>query len=917
MKKIFAFRALQYLFIPLLAGCSGGGSDAIDKLFGGSLATPILTSIPDQIVSQGDLLKVDVNNIQGGQPGTDEDMSYTCTFDRDLNGVVTAGIPCTDLPDSTVTFSSSAGVLSWTPGPTVLGGFEFKITGADKKGKTYDEIFTVSVRLKFNGIGLYNQITGVSVNVNWTPNLAAQSYQIFKLNPLSGQYELFQTVTGGAQSGTTLTGLSPNTGYTLRVQAVDVLGNLDGNVVSRSFTTTELVKFGMSPSTSTLAAGTPIAITVSAFNANGTPQTVGGVTLTPQIQSGTSTGTFSSVTDHDNGTYTFSFTPTVVGTPIEIEVTTNMSFFLQNTVSLTILPGPPSSANSSILASAGTVVSGQSVGLTATVRDAYNNPITDDSLISIVKSGGSSTGNLGPITHQGNGVYTSSYTGILAGTAQTIRVAVSGTPLTPSASVQVIPGAPVSAQSTVTVSSATVASGDSVNVSATLRDVNGNPVPSGILVSFNKSGGTSTGTFGSVTTSGNGVYNTTYTGVAAGTAQTLSVTVDGLTLTPSATVQVLPGAPSLANSTLTTSSHSIASGNFATLTATLRDANNNPIASSSTVAFTKTGGTSTGNFGILNDQGGGVYSIRYTGVTSGTDQTIGVTINGTALGLTTNLGVVPGLPSASQSSISSSAASVVSGQSVNVTATLRDANNNLIPSGILVGFSKTGGTSTGSFASVTNVGNGTYTTTYTGTNAGTAQSLGILIDGIELGPTTSVAVVPGAVHLANSSLIIGSGSLLSGTNTTITATLRDSNNNPISGSATVTFSKTGGTATGNFGTVTNQGGGVYTVTYTGIQAGTDQTIRVLINAVDVGFTVAVGVTPAAPSLTNSTITVSSATVQSGSDVTVTATLRDLNNNTISSGYLVGFSKVGGTSTGNFSAITNAGNGIYTTVYSAI
>ena len=82
-----------------------------------------------------------------------------------------------------------------------------------------------------------------------------------------------------------------------------------------------------------------------------------------------------------------------------------------------------------------------------------------------------------------------------------------------------------------------------------------------------------------------------------------------------------------------------------------------------------------------------------------------------------------------------------------------------------------------------------------------------------------------------------------------------------------------------------------------MKSGTAQDIKVLVNAVDLGPIVNVTVVPGAPSTSLSTITVSAGTVISGSAVTVTATLKDDNNNFISSGVLVGISKIGGTSTG--------------------
>jgi protocatechuate 3,4-dioxygenase beta subunit len=913
------FSLFQILWLASLSfivmGCSSSGSGTIDSLLGNFSSAPILTSVPDQIVSQEDLLKIDVNNLKEKTPGDDKDMSYVCYYDNEVDGILASTKSCSDILNSTVTFDGVAGILSWTPHASSLGNYEVRITGKNSDG-SYDEIFTVGVRLKFDGIGLFTQITGSSVTINWTPNTSAQGYQVFKLNPASGQYETLKSVSGGGSSGTTVTGLTPNSPYTLRVQAIDALGNFDGNVVSRSFTTTELVKLSMNSTASTLGAGSPTTITVTAYNANGTPQTIGGLPVVPAIASGTSSGTFSAVTDNNDGTYTFTFTPNIVGTAITIDVSINISFFLNNIISLNIIPGPASSANSSISISSNTVVSGNLVTATATVRDAFNNPINSGPVISFIKTGGTSTGNFSTITNQGNGVYSLSYTGITAGTAQTLQVKSDAVTLTPTTQIQVLPGTPVSVNSTLTISSATISSGTAATVTATLKDINNNPVPSGIMVVFNKSGGTSSGNFDSIVNAGAGVYTTTYSGVNAGTAQMLSVSVDGITLVPVVTVTVVPGPASLANSSLTIGSPTVVSGSFATVTATLKDVNSNPI-ESATVSFTKTGGTSTGTFNSVTNQGNGVYNIRYTGVIAGTAQTLAVLVNGTNLGASTSITVLTGTPSPTQSTIAISSGSVVSGQAVTVTATMKDENNNPVTSGVAISFSKTGGTSTGTFSAVTNQGAGVYTVTYTGVASGTAQTINVLTDGSALGPNTTVSVTNAPPLLANSTLTVGSASISSGQTTTVTATIKDLNNNPISSGVTVTFSKTGGTSTGTFSSVTNQGAGVYTITYSGLVSGTAQSLAVLINGTSLGLSTPITVLTGAPSLTQSSIAISSGTVASGQSVTVTATIKDENNNPVTSGVAIGFAKTGGTSTGTFGTVTHQGAGVYTVTYTGV
>lgn len=920
MKKLLNFKHLLAFCLAgttLLTGCSGSSGSAIDALFGSTNSAPILTSIPDQTVAQTDLLHIDINNIKDGQPGNDKGMSYACYYDIVVDGIVDTTNSCATIPNSTVTFNSVTGELDWTPGTGILGDYEIRIVGTNSDG-VYSEIFSVGVRLKFNGIENITSVTGTSVTLTWTPNVSATGYQVFKLNTVTGLYEHLWTVNGGSNSGTTVTGLVPNTPFTVRVQSVDIHGHFDGNVVSRSFTTTSLVQFSMAASSSNVTAGTSTTITVHAFNADGSPQTVGGLVLTPSIASGTSVGAFSAVTDHNDGSYSFTFSPTVVGTPAVLEISTNMTFFLQNNVSITVNPGPANSANSSISISSNSVISGQTATVSAVIRDAYMNTISSGVTVTFVGSGGTSTGTFSAVNNLGSGQYSATFTAVTAGTAKNLFIQVGASLLTPSTTVTVTPGAPTSINSTLAISSGTVQSGNSVTVTATLKDINNNPVPSGILVTFNKSGGTSTGAFGSVVNAGSGQYTVTYTGLASGTAQTLSVSVDGVPLPMTQTVQVIPGAPLAANSTLNISSGTITSGSFATVTATIRDVNNNPIESGITVTFSKTGGTSTGTYTNLTNQGLGVYSVRYNGVLAGTAQTIQVLINGTPLGaLSTTVAVNPGSPSPSQSTISVASATVTSGADVLVTAVIRDDNSNPISSGYSIAFSKTGGTSTGTFSAVTNAGSGSYTVLYTGVTAGTAQTLGVSVDGSPLGPTTSVTVLPGAPSSLLSTLTVTSGTVIAGQAVTMTATIKDANSNPISSGILVGFDQlAGGTSFGNIGAVVNQGNGVYTATFTGVTAGTAKTVQATVGGAGFGPTQSIQVLVGAPYAANSSISFATSPLASGNSGTISATIRDSQNNPITTEYAITFDAIGGSSTGTIGATSNLGSGQFQASYTA-
>src|SRR6185503_14400795 len=172
-------------------------------------------------------------------------------------------------------------------------------------------------------------------------------------------------------------------------------------------------------------------------------------------------------------------------------------------------------------------------------------------------------------------------------------------------------------------SAPTVASGSAVTLTLQARDAAGNNLTtSGSTVVFTQSGGTSTGTISATTpgAAGTGTYTATFTGTLAGTARTIGATIGGtaVTSTPLPTIQVLPGTISTAQSLVTVSAPTVASGSAVTLTLQARDAaGNNLTTSGSTVVFTQSDGTSTGTISSAapGGAGTGTYTATFTGLT--------------------------------------------------------------------------------------------------------------------------------------------------------------------------------------------------------------------------------------------------------------------------------------------------------------
>src|SRR2546428_535244 len=143
----------------------------------------------------------------------------------------------------------------------------------------------------------------------------------------------------------------------------------------------------------------------------------------------------------------------------------------------------------------------------------------------------------------------------------------------------------------------------------------------------------------------------------------------------------LAGAVSTAASLVTASVTSILSGAITTLTLRTKDVFGNSLTTGGlTVAFTATGGTSTGAIGATTDHGDGTYTSPFTGLLAGSALTIGATINGspvTSSPLPT-LSVLPG--AVAQVVVAPAAATLDAlGRTQRFTATALDASGNLIP----------------------------------------------------------------------------------------------------------------------------------------------------------------------------------------------------------------------------------------------
>ena len=274
------------------------------------------------------------------------------------------------------------------------------------------------------------------------------------------------------------------------------------------------------------------------------------------------------------------------------------------------------------------LTSGATRVLTATIQDAAGNTVTADNttVITFAKASGAGT-----VTGTGTatataGVATKTITGALVGSV-TMEATASGLTTGALGSFTVVHGA--AAQVALSGAASDLTSGATRLLTATVQDAAGNTITSdnSTSITFAQTGGsgTVTGLAGAEVVSG-GVATKTVTGDLAGSVD-LEATASGLT-TGTLSFDVVHGAASKV--TVSASPTDLVSGTTRVITATVRDAAGNRVASDNTtvVTFAKASGAGTVT-GLGTDTAvAGVASKTVTGQLAGT-----ITILGSAPGL--------------------------------------------------------------------------------------------------------------------------------------------------------------------------------------------------------------------------------------------------------------------------------------------
>jgi uncharacterized protein YjdB len=404
-------------------------------------------------------------------------------------------------------------------------------------------------------------------------------------------------------------------------------------------------------------------------------------------------------------------------------------------------------------------------------------------------------------------------TGVAAGTV-TITATSEGKSGTSTVTVTVAPVGSV----TVTPSPTTIIIGQSTVLTATVKDVNGNTVSRAVLWSSSKPA--------KATVTSSGVVTAVDTG-----AVTITATSEGVSGTASVTIVPVP----VASVTVTPPSATIGVGKTVALAAVTKDANGN-ILTGRTITWSTSDATvaTVSSTGVVTGQGSGGKSATITATSEGKSGTATITVTLVPVGSVT---------------VTPSPDSVAIGQTVQLTATVKDTNGLIVT-------------------------DRPVTWTSSNTAVATVSPTG-LVKGVALGTVTisakaetktgqaSVKVTP--VPVASVTVQPSDDTILQNQSTTFTAVTKDANGNVLTGRLiTWTSSNTSVATVSTSGTTT--GGVVGVTTITATSEGKNGTATLHVNPAPVASVV---VSPA------------TASINKGQMVQLRATAMDASNHALS------------------------------------
>ncbi|WP_223283625.1 invasin domain 3-containing protein [Hafnia paralvei] len=601
------------------------------------------------------------------------------------------------------------------------------------------------------------------------------------------------------------------------------------------------------------------------------------------------------------GTYVGTYVAKAAGTGLK--ATLKIGSATKDSATYAITAGDAVLANSSITRDSDSYVSGSDITVTVTLKDGNTptaNPVTGLSsdtlagMVAVANTDAKSEANW--VESSTKGTYVGTYVAKAAGTGLKATLKI-GSASTATKTYSIVAGGSALANSSITRDSDSYVSGKDIQVTVVLKDDNtptANPVTglssdtlSGMVAVANADAKSKANWVESAT---KGTYVGTYVARAAGTGLKATLTI-GSGTKDSATYAITAGDAVLANSSITRDSDSYVSGSDITVTVTLKDGNTtpNPVTGLSSdtlsgmVAVANADAKSKANW--VESATKGTYEGTFVARAAGAGLKATLKI-GSGTKDSATYAITAGDAVLANSSITRDSANYVSGTDIQVTVVLKDGNSTPNPvtglsSDTLAGMVTVANADAKSKANwVESATKGTYVGTFVACAAGAGLKATLKI-GSGTKDSATYAITAGDAVLANSSITRDSDSYVSGSDITVTVTLKDGNTtpNPVTGlssdtlSGMVTVANADAKSKANW--VESSTKGTYVGTYVAKTAGTG--LKATLKVSDGSKTSDDYVITAGDVvLANSTIARDSDSYVSGTDIKVTVVLKDGN-----------------------------------------
>ena len=867
---------LQLLILIILSACQVKTDDGSSIVATSNSYTVIINLNNSTAKADGvESITANVNIKQNGIPAVgltpvlnvtgSNNINVSCTA-SDANGDCLCQVKSTKSESKSISVKSPAislpGLVTFTPGP--VDATASTITGSGPTVANGSAASTININLKdaFN-----NPISGVA------PSFSA-----------TGTTNVYSTCTTSNASGSSTCSLKSTKAEVKTLKIETPISKTGGTVifmggapVAANSTIT-----GTGPVVADGATTSSITITLMDFYNNPSPAV--SPTFTATDTGGKNIYGSCSITG-----ITGVSTCTLKSLGAELKTLNLISPFAKTGGTVLFTPVSVSADNSTISGTGPVLANGASTStVTINLKDGSNNPVSGVTPTFSATDTGINNSYTTCSVSDASGISTCT---LASNTAETKTLSIT-TPVVKTGSTVVFTTPTADpANSSITGSGPVTANGSSTStITIILKDSSNTPL-SGVNPTFNATDSGPDNSYGSCsTTSALGISSCT---LASETAETKTLSI----LTPivkiGGTVVFTSPTADPVNSTITGTSPVVADGSAtSTITITLKDSSNNPV-SGQTPTFSATG--STNNYGTCSASNtSGVSSCT---LASGTAETKTLSIQTPVLKAGGNVIFTSASADPANSSITGSGPVLADGSATStITITLKDASN--IP---VVGqtptFSATGTSNTYGSCSATDA-TGVSTCALNSTKA-EVKTLSIATPIVKTGGT--VTFTAGAADIATSNIIGTSPVVADGSATsTVTITLKDANNNPVSGQ-TPTFTATG--TTNNYDTCSpTDATGVSTCALDSTTAEV-KTLSIATPFVKAGGTVTF--TAGAADVANSSITGTSPVVADGSATsTVTITLKDANNNPVS-GQTPTFSATGSTNNYGTCSATDA------------